>query len=378
MIPSLQNPLKSSINSKSYIIPLYLRLNLENINAHHIKINFHCYPYLNSIFPTIQNYLLNNHPIMGCINPKYSKSQVHLYPSMQVRPGQNTNISSSLSTVYSKSTSNLHLPKPDLHQSSSDQTPSSISIPKTEPLCPSQILSSESLIKSASSPQIPNKSKESESKSLKIPKTLKLNLKDETLNTENNLSQLLNTQSRFFYLSRSGYLNRKKLANGNYFINQYKIIGNLGKGSYGKVLKAVDENEQVFAIKTYNKRLLRTRWIGKSKNALDVVLDEIEILSGIDYKGVVKIVEVIEQIFYDKFYVVREFINGAPLNQRIPFSDRIREKFEKEVEKICELMKGQLGLKRDDVVVENFFIDDEDNLRFKGFASCLKIKEDLR
>ena len=206
---------------------------------------------------------------------------------------------------------------------------------------------------------------------------MKLNLKDETLNTENNLSQLLNTQSRFFYLSRSGYLNRKKLANGNYFINQYKIIGNLGKGSYGKVLKAVDENEQVFAIKTYNKRLLRTRWSGKSKNALDVVLDEIEILSGIDYKGVVKIVEVIEQIFYDKFYVVREFINGAPLNQRIPFSDRIREKFEKEVEKICELMKGQLGLKRDDVVVENFFIDDEDNLRFKGFASCLKIKEDL-
>lgn len=317
---------------------------------------------------------------MGCINPKNPKTQVNPSTSIQVLLDQNPKPSSNLSTVYSKRSSKPELANPSPNQYKPEPTtkPLNFSIPTTSFSYSSPIFSSGSLIKSSSSSQIPNSPKEPELKSLKLPKISKLSVKDDTLNTGNNLSQLLNAQSRFFYLSRSGNLNKKKLDNGSYFINNYKIIGNLGNGTFGKVLKAVDENEKIFAIKSYNKRLLRTRWIGKSKNALDLVLDEIEILNGIEDDGIVKIVEVIEQNFCNKFYVVKEFFNGKNLDQRIQVSGRIREKFEKEADRIWGLIKGFKGLKREDVKVENFLIDDEDNLKFKGFASSIKIQEDLK
>ena len=235
-------------------------------------------------------------------------------------------------------------------------------------------------LKSSSSPKLPNNPKESALKSLKLPQSWRSSIKDETPNTENSQSQLLNIESRFFCLSRSGYLNKRKLENGDYLINQYKIIGNLGRGTYGKVLKAVDENEKLFAIKIYNKRLLRTRWIGKSKNALAQVLDEIEILAGIDVQGVNRIVEVIEQPFSHKFYVVKEFFCGLPLAMRIDGEDkdRIREKFEKEADRVWRVMKEHFEVNRDDVKVENFLIDEKENLMFKGFGSSLKIKEDQK
>ena len=312
---------------------------------------------------------------MGCITPK---NQVNSRHSMQVLPDQNFKPSSLLSTIYSKRNSSPHLPKPVQSQPLTQSRSSSFSIPNMNLSRPPVAPKSESSFKSSPSPKPPNNPKESGMKSIKLPQSWRSSLKDETPNTENSQSQLLNIESRFFCLCRSGNLNKQKLDNGEYLINQYKIVGNLGRGTYGKVLKAVDENGQVFAITIYNKRLLRTRWIGKSKNALAQVLDEIEILAGIDVQGVVRIVEVIEQPFYHKFYVVKEFFCGGPLAGRIPFEDRLREKFEKEADRVWRVMKEFFDLNRDDVKVENFLIDDEDNLMFKGFGSSLKIKEDQK
>ncbi|KAJ3432651.1 hypothetical protein M0812_21594 [Anaeramoeba flamelloides] len=50
-------------------------------------------------------------------------------------------------------------------------------------------------------------------------------------------------------------------------INDYQIIGSLGKGSYGKVKKAKRGNE-FYAIKIMNKRLLKKKKKRKEKNCL--------------------------------------------------------------------------------------------------------------
>jgi serine/threonine protein kinase len=65
-------------------------------------------------------------------------------------------------------------------------------------------------------------------------------------------------------------------------INKYKVLKELGKGAFGKVIlcwdSTVNITENLFAIKIMNKKELKKRAFGIDKNAYDCVLEELKIL----------------------------------------------------------------------------------------------------
>ncbi|KAJ6242135.1 snf1-activating kinase 1 [Anaeramoeba flamelloides] len=95
-------------------------------------------------------------------------------------------------------------------------------------------------------------------------------------------------------------------------INDYQIIGSLGKGSYGKVKKAKRGNE-FYAIKIMNKRLLKKKKKGRRKTAFDNVKREIAIMKKLNHANIVKLYEVINDPKSDLIYLVMEFVSGGTL-----------------------------------------------------------------
>jgi len=99
--------------------------------------------------------------------------------------------------------------------------------------------------------------------------------------------------------------------------DEYELKDELGVGSYGKVMRAVDKRtSQVRAIKVVAKHSISA----KDKNQL---MEEVRLLSNLDHPNIVKIYELIED---DKnFYIVSELLTGGELFDRILQLDHFTE-----------------------------------------------------
>jgi serine/threonine protein kinase len=76
-------------------------------------------------------------------------------------------------------------------------------------------------------------------------------------------------------LSVVTYRNKNK----RQFINQYKVVKQLGTGAYATVKLCIDKNNhESFAIKIMNKGRLKKIRTGKHKNAYDCVMDELKVM----------------------------------------------------------------------------------------------------
>ena len=92
--------------------------------------------------------------------------------------------------------------------------------------------------------------------------------------------------------------------------SEYKILGQLGKGSFGKVVKVLHLKTGLFrAMKIITKDSLEYQDDEKK------FLKEIEILIQIDHPNIVKIYEYYED--YIHYYVITEFISGGELYETI-------------------------------------------------------------
>lgn len=71
-----------------------------------------------------------------------------------------------------------------------------------------------------------------------------------------------------------------KKENGKKKINQYIIMKNIGKGSFGKVKLVLNTNDgnKPYAMKVFSKRKLNKIFIGKSRTAMQDVMQEIAIM----------------------------------------------------------------------------------------------------
>ena len=111
-----------------------------------------------------------------------------------------------------------------------------------------------------------------------------------------------------------------KDSNGNTTVNQYTILKNLGEGAYGKV-KLATSNGKKYALKIYNKGLLRRRREyfknpegGMSvKNAMQDVAREVAIWKKIRHTNLVTLHEVIDDDEGDKMYMVMDFCDNGPV-----------------------------------------------------------------
>ena len=109
---------------------------------------------------------------------------------------------------------------------------------------------------------------------------------------------------------------------GNYLqLNQYKLMGMVGQGSYSIVKMAYNIAEDThYAMKILSKKKLQKkagifgkiaptrkgpggRLIKKAENPLDKVYREIAILKKVDHPNVVKLVEVVDDPEEDNLYM---------------------------------------------------------------------------
>ncbi|XP_075147182.1 uncharacterized protein LOC142221354 [Haematobia irritans] len=105
-------------------------------------------------------------------------------------------------------------------------------------------------------------------------------------------------------------------------LNQYKLMDQIGQGSYGLVKLAYSEEDSThYAMKILSKRrLLRQagllkRGPKKGTSHLDRVYREIAVLKKLDHPNVVKLIEVLDDPMEDSLYMVFELVkNGAVLS----------------------------------------------------------------
>jgi hypothetical protein len=129
-----------------------------------------------------------------------------------------------------------------------------------------------------------------------------------------------------------------KDSSGQKRINQYLMLEVLGKGTYGKVRRCIDETTgDVRAVKILKKSFLKRKRIGRFGNALQNVQREIAVWKKLDHPNVVVLFEagfsvdssctillatvllscfssqVIDDAALDKLYLVSEFVDGGSL-----------------------------------------------------------------
>ena len=101
---------------------------------------------------------------------------------------------------------------------------------------------------------------------------------------------------------------------GQKMINQYTVVSELGKGSYGKVKLVVHvPTRKNFAIKILNKSLLRGVKMGMEKTALDDVLGEVAIMKRCHHKNVCQLREVIDDENGGKMYLIVDYYQKGPV-----------------------------------------------------------------
>jgi len=131
--------------------------------------------------------------------------------------------------------------------------------------------------------------------------------------------------------------------NGDYVqLNQYKLQGVVGQGSYGIVKLAYNEEEDAhYAMKILSKKKLKKKAgifgrkapcrkgsggtkIKTAENPLDKVYREIAIMKKLDHPNVVKLVEVLDDPEDDQLYMVFELLERGEVLQ-VPCADCLSE-----------------------------------------------------
>lgn len=96
--------------------------------------------------------------------------------------------------------------------------------------------------------------------------------------------------------------------NKKQFINQYKIVKQLGTGAFATVKLCVDKNtNKSYAIKIMNKERLKKIRQGKDKNAYDCVMDELKVMERLEHPNIIWLHEIIDDPNQKEIYLVTEY-----------------------------------------------------------------------
>ncbi|MCO5564658.1 hypothetical protein L7F22_018324 [Adiantum nelumboides] len=98
---------------------------------------------------------------------------------------------------------------------------------------------------------------------------------------------------------------------GKKMINNYVREGNIGIGSYSKVVLCRNvADEELYAMKIVQKSRLRRIKVAPSETALTDVYKEVSIMKELDHPNIVKLIEVIDDSECDRLYMILEYIEG--------------------------------------------------------------------
>ena len=102
------------------------------------------------------------------------------------------------------------------------------------------------------------------------------------------------------------------------WVHQYRKLHVLGRGSAAKVRLCVRADGERFAMKIFNKSLLRRRrhWdcdAGRYADGFEDVLREVALMKKLSHRNLVRLHEVIDHPEKDKLYLILDHVPGGPL-----------------------------------------------------------------
>ncbi|XP_030633409.1 NUAK family SNF1-like kinase 2 [Chanos chanos] len=145
--------------------------------------------------------------------------------------------------------------------------------------------------------------------------------------------------------------------------HRYEFLETLGKGTYGKVKKAVERSGRMVAIKSIRKEKI------KDEQDLIHIRREIEIMSSLNHPHIITIYEVFES--KDKIVIVMEYASQGDLYDYICDRQKITERearhfFRQIVSAVHYCHKN--GIVHRDLKLENILLDGNGNVKIADFG----------
>lgn len=178
-------------------------------------------------------------------------------------------------------------------------------------------------------------------------------------------------------IKRTKFIKKSKAPDGFKCVNQYKLKEELGKGSFGRVVKATTENGNIYAIKIYSRRSLRSKWIARGKTALDLMSNEVDIMSRLDHPHVIKLHEVIDCTSSNKIYLVMDYASKGSLADHIPLPEQVARRYFKQLISGLTYLHKVARVAHKDIKPDNLLIDSGDRLRIGDFGSSQNLVEGM-
>ena len=161
-------------------------------------------------------------------------------------------------------------------------------------------------------------------------------------------------------------------------IHHYKLGNLIGQGSYGKVYEALDEDKgQLIAVKIIDKKRLNSL-NNNSQSSISKVENEIEILSKLNHKNIVKYYGSNQSNNHLKIFF--EYCEGGSIAKMLinykSFSEDIIRKYTKEMLKGLEYLHAHNIIHRD-IKGANILIDRYGTCKLSDFGGAKIIREEM-